>query len=274
MKKVSYASLAIAFIFFLEVEAQNIPLLGARQNGLGYASSCLNDEWSLFNNIGGMADVKNFTTSFTYDARPYLKSFNRMAFVLANPFTFGVIGLGASRFGDDLYNEQVLTAGFSNHVGLASLGLKVNYVQYRAEGFGSTSAFTISFGGIAQLTPSFAVGAHLININQPRISSTDTDRIPTYFIAGVALRPSEKVLILSEIEKDLDHSPTWKAALEYQAHQKLSFRTGFNINPNAAFIGLGFKPGKFLLDYAFQYHPDLGGSHQATVGYTIKKQNQ
>ncbi|MBL7856938.1 MAG: hypothetical protein JNM57_04555 [Cyclobacteriaceae bacterium] len=255
-------------LFLIKTEAQNVPLYGARQNGLAYASACLQDEWSVFNNIAGMADVKKLQAGFTYDARPYLKSFDRMAVAVVNPIKIGSLGVGASRMGDDLYNEHVLAVGFSNHFGLASLGIRANYIQYRAEGFGSAHAITISFGGIAQLTPAISVGAHIVNINQPKISTISDERIPTYLMAGVAIHPTEKVLILSEIEKDIDHAPKWKTALEYQAHKKLSFRTGFTINPGAAFFGFGFK-AKFSLDYAFQYHPEVGGSHQATVGYTF-----
>ena len=33
-------------------------LIGGRAGGLAYSSSCLDDEWSIFNNIGGLAKLK------------------------------------------------------------------------------------------------------------------------------------------------------------------------------------------------------------------------
>jgi len=248
-------------------------LIGARAQGLGYASSCIADEWAMLNNIGGLAKVDQTTTSFTYDAQPQFKSFNRLAALVAVPTKIGVAGVSVFRFGDDLYNEQILSAGFSNTLGLASLGVKVNYIQYNAEGFGRYDAVTVSAGGIAQLTPRLFIGAHVVNINQPKISGS-AERIPTILIAGVAFKPSDKLFISSELEKDLDYAPTWKTGLEYQVHKKFVFRTGFNINPNAGFAGVGFKPSKFILDYAFQYSSNMGQRHQATIGYHFKKKQK
>ena len=238
-------------------------LIGARAQGLGYASSCLSDEWAILNNIGGLAKVDQITTSFTYDAQPQFKPFNRLAALFAVPTKIGVAGVSIFRFGDDLYNEQILSAGFSNTFGLASLGVKVNYIQYNTGGFGRYDAVTVSAGGIAQLTPQLFIGAHIVNINQPKISGS-TERVPTVLMAGIAFQPIDKLFISSELEKDLDYDPTWKTGLEYQVHKKFVFRTGFNINPNAGFAGVGFKPSKFILDYAFQYASNTGPRHQAT----------
>jgi len=252
------------------LEAQSVStLIGARANGIGYASSCVTDEWSIFNNIGGLGKVKGTTAGFSYDARTTLRSANRMATVLAVPMKLGVVGAGVFRFGDDLYSEQILSTGFSNTFGIASLGIKLNYIQYRIQGFGSKGVPSISFGGVTQLTRQLSIGVHIINLNQPQISELNDQRIPTLLIAGIAFKPDDKVFLTTEIEKDLDYNAIWKAGLEYVAHKKVSFRTGFNLHPSAGFFGIGLKPKNFLVDYAFQYDPNLGGSHQASVGYKL-----
>jgi len=249
-------------------------VLSARAHALGNASACLSDEWSVVNNIGGLASVTKVTTAFSFKAIPQFKSFNKMAMVGAIPTKLGVAGFGVYRFGDDLYSEQILSAGFGNRFGLASLGIKVNYIQYNAEGFGRKDVFTISAGGIAELTPQLLVGAYIVNINQPKLEEGD-ERVPTILTVGIAFKPINKVFITTEIEKDLDYDATWKAGIEYQMHKKFLFRTGFNINPNAGFVGLGFRPAKFLLDYAFEYASNIGALHQATVGYQfIKRKNE
>jgi hypothetical protein len=248
--------------------------MGARGMGLAYASSCLEDEWALFNNPSGISAVKQSTAAFTYKVHPSLKSFNSMAGSFVMPVEFGVAGVGVYRFGDDLYNEHVLSAAFANQFGLASLGFKVNYIQYQAEGFGTKGVFTVSFGGIARLSDQFLIGAHMININQPRISSDDRDEtVPAILISGIAWKPSSKLLITTEVEKDIDYPLLWKTGIEYQAHARVSVRTGYRIKPSAAFFGLGLQPKRFMIDYAFEYNFQLGASHQASVGYrfTSKK---
>src|SRR5690242_15738701 len=87
------------------LQAQSVStLMGARAQGMAYASSCLQDEWAVFNNIGGLSAVDHTAAAFTYLSYPGFKSFNRMAMVAALPTDYGVAGLGVFRFGDDLYN--------------------------------------------------------------------------------------------------------------------------------------------------------------------------
>lgn len=243
--------------------------MGARANGMGYASSSVFDTWGVFNNIAGIATVEYTSAAFTYDLRPALIGGNRTAAAFALPTDFGVAGLGVYRFGDNLYNEHIVSAGFSNRFGLASLGVQVNYIQYQAEGFGSKGVVSLNFGGIAELTPQISVGAYITNINQPSIH--DHEKLPTKLVAGISFKPTEKVFIITEIEKDLEYDPVWKVGFEYLFHQKFCARTGYNINPNTAYFGLGFKTKKFIIDYALQYNTTLNMSHQASITYQFIK---
>ena len=245
--------------------------MGARAAGLAYASSCLADEWAIFNNVAGLAKVDKASSAYTYDTQPSFKPFDRMAAVVAVPLSFGTAGAGVFRFGDELYNEHMMTVGFSNTFGLASLGLKVNYIQYTAAGFGSKGLVSLSFGGIATLTEKISIGAHIINLNQPEISS-ENEKLPTLLIVGVGFQLAPGTFVTTELEKDLNYPVKWKTGVAYQLYKKFTIRTGFNLNPATAFFGLGFRAKKFKLDYAYQHHFNIGSRHQATVGYIFKKQ--
>jgi hypothetical protein len=245
--------------------------MGARTTGLANASSTLKDEWSLFNNVGGLAQTKHLCTTAAYEVRPSLLGANRMAASFIVPFKFGTSAFGVFRFGDELYSEQVVSAGFSNQFGIASLGIKINYIQYRAQGFGTKKAISINFGGIAQLTEKLSVGAYINNINQPEISLQDNERVPTRIVAGLNFKPSEKVLLLTEIEKDLESDATIKGAFEYLIHKKIFFRTGVNLNPNAGFFGLGFITKTLKIDYGMQYNQSSNFAHHASVTYPFTK---
>jgi hypothetical protein len=245
-------------------------LIGARAAGIAYASSCLKDEWSIFNNIAGLASVENLAVAFSYDAQPSFKPFNRFAAVFALPTKLGTIGAGLFQFGDKLYNEQILTFGFSNSFGLASLGLKVHYTQYKASGFGSKGVFSVSFGGIAKLTDEISVGAHIININQSKISTIYEEQISTVLVIGIGLKLAAQTFITTELEKDLHYPVKWKTGFEYYPFKKFGFRTGFNLNPSIAFVGFEFRSAKFKLDYAYQHNFTVGSRHTASVGYTIR----
>lgn len=247
------------------------PFLGARAQGIANTSACLSDVWALYNNVAGLASIKHTTAAFTYHAIPSFHFFNRMGAVIATRVNTGAAALGVHRFGDGLYNEQTLSAGAANTFGLASLGLRLNYLQYRAAGLETRSALTVSFGGIATLTPKLLAGAHIVNINQPIINDRTGEKIATCLIAGISYLPSDKVIIATEIEKKLGSNSTLKTGIEYQAFRKIAFRTGFNLHPQAAFFGLGFDLRKFKLDYAVQSTVFRGLHHEASATYRLRK---
>jgi hypothetical protein len=237
--------------------------MGARANGLGYASSTLTDVWGIFNNVAGIAKLEKATAACAYDLHGSITGANRTAAVFATPLKFGVLGAGAYRFGDHLYNEHVVSASFSNKFGLAALGGQVNYIQYHTEGFGSKGVVSFNLGGIAELTPQLSVGAYITNITQPSI--TETEKLPTKLAAGISYTPIDQILLTAEIEKDVDYDATGKMGIEYKFHSKFTARTAYNVNPNTAYFGLGFKTKRLNIDYAMQYHAVLSFSQQASV---------
>ena len=246
--------------------------MGGKAAGMGYASSCLQDEWSLFHNTAGLSYLKKSVVATSYDARPQIQGANRMALVGAVPTPIGTGAVGVFRFGDDVYNEQKIALGFSNRLGLASLGASINYLQYQALGFGTKSLFTFNLGGLATLTPSFFVGAYIQNVNQPVLSESSEERLSTSLSLGVGYSPSEKVWLTGEIQKQLEVSPTYKIGMEYKPEKKFAARTGMNLYPNKLFLGIGFISTRLTLDYAYEYSmTGLGSSHQASLAYHLKK---
>jgi len=244
-------------------------LMGGRSGGMGNSSSVIADEWSIFNNIGGLGKISQPNSCFAYEAHPALVGANRMAASISTPTKIGVCGLGIFRFGDDVYSEHVVSMGFGNQIGNTSLGLKANYIQYRAEGFGTTNAVSLDFGGITQITRQISIGAYITNLTQSKLQGTNGERLPAKLAAGIGFRPSEKVFVTTEIEKDLDYQTTWRGGMEYSVYKKVFFRTGFNINPNAAYAGLGVRKKKINFDYAIRFSQLIGTAHQASATYLI-----
>ena len=239
--------------------------MGARAQAIGHASACISDVWSITSNVAGLSEIKTAVAAASYNAVPSFKSFNRMAAVFAFPVHEGGAAINAFRFGDDLYNEQMLSVGYASSFGLASLGAKINYLQYQAEGLDTYRTCTVSFGGIATITPEFLFGAYISNINQPVINELTGERLATILAAGALFKFSEKLRLALEAEKHIHHDPVIKSGIEYQAFKKIAFRTGFNFNPQSGFFGLGFTTGKMELSYALQLNHALGLNHQATV---------
>ena len=237
--------------------------------GMGFSSSTSKDEWSLFNNVGGLGKTNQASTNFACEIRPALTGANRLAASILTPIKIGTIGVGLFRFGDDIYSEHLVSIGFGSSIGNTSLGAKVNYIQYRAESFGTNTAISIDFGGVTEITAQLSVGAYISNLTQSKLIGTDGERLPTKLVTGLGFRPSEKIFIATEIEKDLDYQTTWRSGLEYAIYKKVFFRTGFNMNPNAAYFGLGAQKRNLKVDYAIKFNQLTGAAHQASAIYLL-----
>lgn len=268
-RKTGTVLLLLCCYYFSEGQSVST-LMGARAKGLAHASACLSDEWSLFNNPAGLSSLTEASFAAAYDKIPNLPGSDRMALAVVFPALQGTLSAGVFRFGDMLYSEQIATVGYGSKLGLASLGGRINVIQYSAEGFGTRSVISFNFGGMAELTPRVKVGAHVVNVNQPVISPDDGERLPTRLIAGVVVTPGENLLVAAEVEKDIDYKATWKAGIEYKVFGKVSFRTGFNLFPEAAFLGIGFRSTRIILDYGVEYSPFMGTGHQVSAAYPFR----
>jgi hypothetical protein len=255
----------------LSIKAQSTTtLIGGRAAGFGYASAVVEDEWSLFNNVAGLARVDQLSASFAYEARPALIGANRMATSISTPSKVGTLAVGIFRFGDDVYSEHQVSAGFGNQIGNTSLGVKVNYTQYRVETFGNTNAVSFDFGGITRITSQLSIGAYITNLTQSKLIGTDGERLPTRLVVGAGFRPSDKLFVATELEKDLEYIATWKSGIEYAIYRKVFFRTGFNLNPNAAYFGLGGQKKNLKFDYAIRFNKLTGVAHQISAIYQLR----
>jgi hypothetical protein len=243
--------------------------IGARAQALGYASSCLSDAWSTWNNPAGLAKLQKSVAACSYDAFSGFSPFNRMAAVVAFPSKVGTLGAGLYRFGDNLYNEHLLTAAAANTLGIASLGGRIQYIQYHADGLGTRGLVSLSVGSITQLTPTWLIGAHISNLLQPTVDKENNEQLPTRITLGTSITLSDQVQWAAEATQDLSQATTWKTGLEYTVQKTFIFRIGLNFSPNTYFAGIGYRRQRVLLDYAFQHLPGLGTRHQATVGYCL-----
>lgn len=266
-----YFLILFANLAFLNICAQNgNNEIGAPAAGMGYAYASINDRWALFHNPGGLGRVEETVALATFENRFGIAGLNALGAGFISRVPFGTVGVSAFRFGDDIYNEQIISANFANTYGIASLGVRANYIQYTIEGQGTQGLLAFDVGGTAKLTELIQVGAYIRNIGQAQISEINDQRIPTLLYAGMALKPTDKLLFTIETEKDLDEDARFKAGLQYQFLEKFTARTGIRTNNFTNFFGLSFISQKLGIDYASTWQNTLGLNHQLSVSYTLK----
>ena len=244
--------------------------MGARGQAMGNATACLSDEWSMLNNVAGLARTNASSLAVSYDAFPVLPAFGKMGVTATLAGTVAG-GLALYRFGDAVYSEQIVAAGIATAWNHTSVGMKVNHVRYAADGLGSKSVWSLSLGGMTVLTSWLTVGAHIANVNQPWLSKQSDERLPTTLTAGFLVALAPQAVIATEIEKRLNDKATCRAGLEFKMHPKIKARMGLQLNPQAMSGGMGFRLRHFQLDYSMMYVQSMGSRHQASLTLAFKK---
>lgn len=248
--------------------AQTDPLSqahGARSQSMGNTKVFLPDAWTYFNNIGALDRIEQSEISAGFDNRFGISELSSVDLAAGWKTDFGTLGLGISRFGGKLFNQQLLGIGFSNTLGIVSLGAKVDWFQTSIEGFGTGNAFIFSLGGVAELGPKFFLGAHFSNLNRAKLSQNSEQRLPTFVQMGISYLPGESVKILAEIEKDIELDPIVRAGIEYKLTEWILLRTGISSRPAQISFGLGLRKDQFGFDYAYGQNTALGRSHHLSL---------
>ena len=253
---------------------------GARAAGLANASVTLSDVWAVGNNVAGLGQLSKPTVGVYAENRYLLRALNTVAVAAAMPLGAvenekaknGVVGVEVQRFGGKLYSEQRVGAGYGYRSGLVSIGARVDMLQLSIEGLGSKQAVAVSLGGQAELVPKRLVfGAYLYNLNQAKLADYQQERVPTVLKAGLSYRPTDKVLVNIETEKDVEQDADFKAGLEYHIIEKLALRAGFRTLTEETTGGVGFQAGALQIDYAAAWHATLGLSQHVGVGFFFEK---
>ena len=246
---------------------------GGRSTGLAHASVTLSDVWSTHHNQAGLAWMKEQSAGVYYQNKFSMKELNNVGLAYAHPLKKGTIALQWSNFGYSLYQE--------NKVGLAyalqlseklSGGIQLDYLSTKLGGiYGSKSVLAGEIGLQAKLTSKITIGTHLYNPTRAKLNEYDKESVPSIMRLGIDYRFSEKVLVIVETEKDIDHAAMLKTGLEYQANDKFYFRGGIATGPTLGSFGFGLNMKQYKLDIAASYHQTLGFSPEVSFVYEFKK---
>lgn len=257
--------------FFLNgiIRAGNDPFtFGPRALGTGQIGLMNADVWSVQNNIGSLGWFNKSGVGVSFDNRYNLQALNQIAFSSAiTTEKFGNFGIGASRFGADIFNQTRAQLGWAKRFGIASIGIQAQWYQIAAADFPSRNFLIVQFGGMAQLTPKIHFSGSIYNLNQAKGSEYQDEKIPTIVRAGLAFLPNPKVKLMTEVQKDLSQKAVFKAGLEYEFTEKVWARTGFVSQTNQVCGGIGVEWRNLVFDYAVSRHPNLGWTNSIGINY-------
>ena len=206
--------------------------------------------WSLAINPATLQDITYLTGSFSLSPQPFgIRELYSVSVAIAAPGLLGVCGLGACRFGCDLFRQITLTACYANSFAGVDFGFGLNYYSYSIARYGSAGTFGIDMGARIPLNRMLAFAFTGENINSPAIGSI-SDKLPQSFSLGVAWSPLETFSAeLDYREEDLyEGSPSM--GVEYRPVSYFIIRLGFRESPAIVTGGFGVSWSFGEIDYA------------------------
>jgi len=249
------------------------PMFGMSQNGsftgMANSSIMLYDYWALYNNQAGLSNIEHIETGVSYENNYMVWETGKQAFGFVLPTQFGNFFLSTSRFGYSDYAENNIGIGFARNLGeYFSASIQFDYIFYsQASNYGYKGALLLQTGFIAKPIKNMQIGFHIYNPSEVVLEDYNDKKVPTIIRFGISYLFSNKVLLSTESEKDIDAENRFKVGLQYEAIDKLFIRTGFLTNPNQFSLGIGYGYKKLTTDIAFYTHESLPISSQISFKY-------
>ncbi len=243
--------------------------LGASNSAMADASVATVNNWALFNNPGASGALTQTTVMVSFQNRFDLSEIQVIGGGAIYHHRLVNIGVRYFKFGDDLFNQQLVGLTLSNKLQMVSLGGGVSIIQTHAESLNDDRVWVGEFGGLAQLTSKISFGAHIFNFKHGV-------EYPTTMKAGMQIEPLETIAINWEVQKQLEQREIYKVGLAYGLLDFLVLRTGINLqgvedksrtNTNASF-GFGLNTSSFLMDYSFN-SGEIGAIHEISLSISF-----
>lgn len=179
------------------------------------------------------------------------------------------IGFSADNFGDQFYHESRVGIAAAKKLDKVSMGVKFSLMSNVVKEMSSRQAVLGEFGIMATPSKFFSLGLHVINFTRARLY--ETQLLPTFVNFGIAINPSKKVNISTQMDYPVGDKPQLKMGLAYQIKENLGLSTGINPSLNAVHFGLTFEVKKYKFAYAVSTHPNVGLSNHLTLAILLNE---
>ena len=250
---------------------------GARSMAMGNSAVMLSDIWSAYNNQAGLIGLEGLQGGAYYHNLFSMGGLADQGFVVAFGQKERAFALNVSTFGQDVYSENRYGLAYAMKLGdKLDLGVQLNYhnTSIKVEDYGARSSLTAEIGLVSHLTDKFDLAFHLFNPSQTQLSEYEDERLPTVMSLGGSYAFNEKVILVSEVTKDIDTETILRAGIEYRIVETVYIRGGVSSEPTLSSFGAGVVLGQLDLDIAASYHNVLGYSTQLSLSYSFDRNVQ
>lgn len=246
--------------------------LSAIYPAIGAYSKNVADPFSMIINPASLANIKSSGAGVYGERRFLLEALNQYTAVGGFKTSSGNFGLQADYFGYSNYNETQLGLGYGRSLGSkVDVGVKFNYYNLRIPAYSSVSTFHFEAGVVMHLSEKLHAGFSVFNPVGGELNKETKEKIASVYRGGFGYEASDKFFITAEIIKEENKNVGVNAAFQYALIQQLLLRGGINTLNEQPFIGVGLKLGQLRLDFATNYHPQLGISPAVMLLFNFSK---
>jgi hypothetical protein len=272
MMKFSIGILSCILFFSVNAYAQNGNYnSGARSSSISNTSITISDAFAAYNNVAALASLNEISAYFFSTIHYGIPGLFTVGTGFNSRLFTGIATINFYRFGDNLYSEQKIGLGYSHKIRFVSLGLQINYIQYRIEGYGSRGYLSTEFGGVIKICQELLFGAYLFKSWESGLYPDNNYILPMLLKTGISYRPVINLMINIEYQYHEYIRQYLSFGMEYLIREKLALRTGITIQTLKSTFGIGFKPGRFDINYGVAVHPHLDVSHDFSINLKISQ---
>ena len=191
----------------------------------------------------------------------------RTAGILSETGSFQM-GAGVWRFGDEVYNRQMISGLLAHGIGHTRLGLRIDLNQFNADGQSARHNLAFTAGGMTSIHSRLTVGAFAENLGAARLYGKP---MAIRFSAGIGARPVPQLSIVAAVMQEIRSPASWSAGLEYAYRNQVHIRMGVGLYPYRLSAGVGFMCWRVQADFATAYAFHTGISLLATASVHLQR---
>lgn len=252
-------------------------LVGAARIGLGGAFTAVGkDFWGLYANPAGISGVNYMAAGLHIENHFLVSGLNYGAFGFVTPFKEKhYLGIDGSSYGFNNYRESRVGLNYATTLfSRLSLGTKFNYAIVSIPNYGSKGVFFVDAGLIGNVAKGFNLGFKVYNANQASLNKELSERVPTILSFGASYEISDKVLLVSDLEKNVNFPLSYRGGIQYAFVEKFKARVGVSTAPVSFNAGIGFQASNLVVDVATSLHQQLGFSSFLSLSYRFNQKDQ
>jgi len=273
MNKLIFTLLVLLSQCFTTGISQDLNFSGPVSQSLANIRSVDQSNWAVFNNPAALSGFESLNIAGSYQTRFQLNELSSRSISTVWPNKYGVFSGAVLQSG---YTKSLLSRyliSYSRGFGRSTTAfLQYNFLTHHIEG-AERSDGSYSCLGIQQLvSEAVQVGVLIINPEQAEISYAGTAySLPTLFNVGMVWTNANWVKVYVEAEKELEHDPVYKAAVELAINKRLHIRSGIKGQSIEYTFGAGVVFTNIGVDVGFLYHQQLGLTSGIGISYSFNR---